>query len=145
VLAAGVLMALRYGAEMVLSPLGGEMAERWGAERLLVGLSLATSLALVGFGAGWLWSCGMAIVVLRALQLPLLAPIVAHRHPGPGRVQALAARSVWRDIGAGTGPLVAGLALPAVPSLWLYGLAALLLGLAALACGRERPRSAAGR
>jgi len=136
VVAAGVLLALRYGAEIVLSPVGGRMAERWGAERLLVWMSLLTAVALLGFGAGWLWSCAAAIVVLRALQLPLLAPIVAHRHPGPGRVQALAARSVWRDIGAGTGPLVAGLALPIVPSVWLYGVAALLLALAALACGR---------
>jgi len=32
---------------------------------------------------------------------------------------------------------VAGVALPVVSSAWLYGVAALLLGLAALACGRE--------
>ncbi len=136
VVVAGVLLAMRYGAEIVLSPLGGRMAQRWGAERLLVVLSLVTATALLGFGAGWLWSCAAAIVVLRALQLPLLAPIVAHRHPGPGRVQALAARSVWRDIGAGAGPLVAGLVLPVVAPLWVYGAAALLLALAALACGR---------
>ena len=136
VVAAGVLLAMRYGAEIVLSPVGGRMAERWGAERLLVAMSLVTALALAGFGAGWLWSCAAAVVVLRALQLPLLAPIVAHRHPGPERVQALAARSVWRDIGAGTGPLAAGLLLPVLPSHWIYGVAALLLALAALACGR---------
>ncbi|QHJ00233.1 MFS transporter [Xylophilus rhododendri] len=144
VLAAGVLLALRYGGEIVLSPLGGRMAERWGAERLLVAMSLLTCVALVGFGCGWLWSCAGAIVVLRALQLPLIAPIVAHRYPGPARVQALAARSVWRDIGAGTGPLVAGLMLPIVSSAWLYGISAALLALAALACGREsRGRAAA--
>jgi predicted MFS family arabinose efflux permease len=137
VMAAGVLLALRYGAEIVLSPLGGRMADRFGAERLLVGMSLLTSAALLGFGAGALLSCATAIVVLRALQLPLIAPIVVRRYPGPGRVQALATRSVWRDIGAGTGPLVAGLALPVVPSVWLYGVAAALLALAAWACGRE--------
>lgn len=136
VLAAGVLLALRYGAEIVLSPVGGRIADRFGAERMLVHLSLLSSVALVGFGAGLLWSCAAAIVVLRALQLPLIAPIVARRYPGPARVQALAARSVWRDIGAGTGPLVAGLVLPLLPAVWIYGLAALLLALAALACGR---------
>ena len=137
VLAAGLLLALRYGAEIVLSPLGGHMADRFGAERLLVWMSLLTSVALLGFGAGLLWSCAICIVVLRALQLPLVPPIVARRYPGPGRVQALAARSIWRDIGAGTGPLVAGVALPLVSPVWLYGVAALMLGLAALACGRE--------
>lgn len=140
VVVAGVLLALRYLAEIALSPVGGRMAERWGAEQLLVSLSLLTCIALLGFGAGWLWSCAAVIVVLRALQLPLLAPIVAHRHPGPDRVQALAARSVWRDIGAGTGPLAAGLLLPVLPSVWIYGTAALLLALAALACGRDAGR-----
>jgi hypothetical protein len=43
---------------------------------------------------------------------------------------------VWRDIGAGAGPLLAGLLLPLASPLWLYGIPALLLALAALACGR---------
>lgn len=137
VLAAGVLMALRYGAEIALSPVGGRMADRWGAERLLVLLSLVTAVALTGFGLGWLWSCAAAIVVLRALQLPLLPPIVAHRHPGPDRMRALAARSVWRDIGAGLGPMAAGLLLPVLSTGWLYGVAAALLAAAAIACGRS--------
>jgi predicted MFS family arabinose efflux permease len=137
VIAAGLLLALRYGAEIVLSPLGGRLADRFGAERLLVLMSLLTSVALIGFGAGFLWICATAIVVLRALQLPLLAPIVAQRTPGPERVRALAARSIWRDIGAGTGPLVAGVALPLVPSIWLYAVPALLLAWAALACRRN--------
>jgi DHA1 family inner membrane transport protein len=135
VIVAGVLLALRYLAEIVLSPVGGHMAERFGAERLLVSLSLVTAVALVGFGLGWLWSCAALIVVLRALQLPLLPPIVARRTPGPERVQALAARSVWRDIGAGTGPLIAGLLLPVASPPWIYGVAALLLAATALACG----------
>lgn len=138
-LAAGVLLALRYGAEIVLSPIGGHLADRFGAERLLVLLSLITAVALLGFGTGWVWSCAAVIVVLRALQLPLIAPIVAHRTPGPARVRALAARSVWRDIGAGTGPLAAGLLLPVLPSIWIYGVAAVLLALTALACGRRAP------
>jgi DHA1 family inner membrane transport protein len=92
---------------------------------------------LVGFGAGWLWSCATAIVVLRALQLPLVAPIVALRTPGPERVRALAARAVWRDIGAGSGPIAAGLLLPIVPSFWIYSAAAVLLAVAAVACAKR--------
>ncbi|WP_218191113.1 MFS transporter [Enhydrobacter aerosaccus] len=137
VLAAALLMALRYFCEIVLAPIGGHMAERLGAERLLVSLSLLTALVLVGFGAGWLLSCAAAIVVLRALQLPLVPPIVARRTPGPARVQALAARAVWRDIGAGTGPIAAGLLLPILPTFWIYAVSAALLSLAALACVRR--------
>ena len=139
VMAAGVLLALRYLAEIILSPVGAHMAERWGAERVLFGLSLLTAIALVGFGAGWLWSCAAFIVVLRALQLPLLPPIVARRTPGPGRVQALAARSVWRDIGAGTGPMLAGLLLPSVAPLWIYSIPALLLVWAAAYARQSAP------
>jgi len=52
-------------------------------------------------------------------------------------VHALAGRAIWRDIGAGMGPMMAGLLLPVMSSLWLYGLAAAALAVAALACGRE--------
>lgn len=140
VIVAGTVLALRYLGEIVLSPVGGYLAERVGPVRLLVWLSLLTALALVGFGAGWVWSCAAAIVVLRSLQLPLLPPIVAMRTPGPGRVQALAARAIWRDIGAGTGPLLAGLMLPLVSPAWIYSIPALLLALAALACARPVSR-----
>lgn len=56
VVAAGLLLALRYGVEVVLSLLGGRMAERWGAERLLVMMWILTAVTLTGFGLGWLWS-----------------------------------------------------------------------------------------
>ncbi len=137
VMAAALLMALRYFCEIVLSPLGGQVAERWGAERLLVALSLTTTVVLLAFGAGWIFSAGAAIVVLRALQLPLIAPIVAKRTPAAGRIQALATRAVWRDIGAGTGPIAAGLLLPVLPSFWLYAVSALLLAVSAVACVRK--------
>jgi DHA1 family inner membrane transport protein len=141
VVVAGVLLALRYVAEILLSPAGGRLAETFGPEQLLLTLSLLTAVALVGFGAGWLWSGAVALVVLRALQVPLLAPIVAKRSPGPARVPALAARAVWRDIGAGTGPILAGLLLPVVSPIWIYGLPALLLAWAAYACARPTNRS----
>lgn len=142
-LVAGVLMALRYAGEIVLSPLGGWLAERFGALKVLVTLSLATCVALVGFGGGLLWLFAGVIVVLRALQLPLLAPIVAARTAPEQRVHALAGRAIWRDIGAGMGPMLAGLLLPVMSSLWLYGLAATALALAAIACGREPVPAAA--
>ena len=137
VLVAGSLLAVRYLGEIVLSPLGGRLADQFGAMRMLVVLSLMTSAALILFGLGWVWGAAAVIVVLRALQLPLLAPIVAMRTPGPERVQALVARSVWRDIGAGTGPVLAGLLLPLVAPVWIYGVPATLLAVAALMCARQ--------
>jgi len=136
VIVAGLLLSVRYLAEILLGSAGGRMAEKYGIEVLLVALSVLTSAALVGFGFGWLWTCALVIVILRALLLPLLPALVALRTPGPGRIQALATRSVWRDMGAGMGPVLAGLLLPVAPAEWIYGVCALLLSCAAIACLR---------
>jgi MFS family permease len=132
------LLALRYLSELVLSPLGGLAAQRWGATRMLIGFSLLTALALVAFGCHWLVLGGGLVLVLRALQLPLVVPVIAERNPGQQRLQALAANAVWRDIGAGVGPLLAALLLPLVASAWVYSLAALALAVSALACAQRR-------
>ncbi|MFV3330829.1 MFS transporter [Pseudomonas sp. NY15437] len=137
VLVAGVLMAVRYLSEMLFSPFGGRLADRFGALRMLVILSLATSLALLMFGSYWLFVGAFFVLVLRALQLPLVVTLVAQRNP-QGRIQALAGNAVWRDIGAGLGPILAGVLLPQVPALWAYAGAAAILALSALGCAWRR-------
>ncbi|MBJ9975022.1 MFS transporter [Pseudomonas sp. S75] len=137
VLAAGGLMAVRYLSEMLFSPLGGRLAERFGALRMLVMLSLATALALLVFASQWLFVGAFFVLLLRALQLPLVVTLVARRNPQQ-RIQALAGNAVWRDIGAGLGPMLAGVLLPRVPALWAYAGAAVAITLAALACARSR-------
>lgn len=107
VLAAGVLMAVRYLSEMLFSPFGGRLADRFGPLRMLVVLSLATSMALLLFGSHWLFIGAFFVLVLRALQLPLVMTLVALRNPQQ-RIQALAGNAIWRDIGAGLGPMLAG-------------------------------------
>ncbi|MGE8047323.1 MFS transporter [Pseudomonas kurunegalensis] len=133
VLAAGVLMAVRYLSEMLFSPFGGRLADRFGPLRMLVVLSLATSLALLLFGSHWLFIGAFFVLVLRALQLPLVMTLVALRNPQQ-RIQALAGNAVWRDIGAGLGPMLAGVLLPQVPAIWAYAGAALAVAVAALNC-----------
>ncbi|WP_426807774.1 MFS transporter [Pseudomonas sp. WOUb67] len=133
VLAAGVLMAVRYLSEMLFSPFGGRLADRFGPLRMLVALSLATSLALLLFGSHWLFIGAFFVLVLRALQLPLVMTLVALRNPQQ-RIQALAGNAIWRDIGAGLGPMLAGVLLPQVPAIWAYAGAALAVAVAALNC-----------
>jgi hypothetical protein len=58
--------------------------------------------------------------------------VVAEIYSGVHRVPALARQATWRDIGAGTGPLAAGVIIPVLPPLAVYGGAALLLGVASL-------------
>lgn len=135
VLVAGILMAVRYLSEMLFSPFGGRLADRFGALRMLVVLSLATSLALLVFASHWLFIGAFFVLLLRALQLPLVMTLVALRNPH-ARIQALASNAVWRDIGAGLGPMLAGVLLPQVPAIWAYAGAALAVAVAALNCAR---------
>ena len=137
-LAAGAALALRYLAEVLLGPLGGTLAERHGALPLLVGLSLASAAGLVLIGAGAIWLGAIAVVLLRGLLQPLPAPVAAAANPGAARVGALARLATWRDLGAGTGPLAAGLLLPILPAAVLYTATAIALVLAALAVGQRR-------
>lgn len=133
-IAAGVAMALRYASEIVLSPTGGALAQRVGARRLLIILSLgsAAALAMLGASGPLLWVGVLASVVLRALIQPLPAPVVAEAFPGAGRVPAMARQATWRDIGAGAGPLVAGFLFALIPVAAIYVGAALLLAAASL-------------
>lgn len=134
-LAAGAALALRYIAEILLGPAGGALAERHGARRVLMLLSVSTAAGLAVIGAGFLWIGALLVVTLRGLIQPLPAPVVAVDNPGPGRVPALARLATWRDLGAGAGPLIAGALLPTLPHWLLYGSAALLLAASAAAVG----------
>lgn len=145
VIAAGLAMALRYVVEVVVSPLGGALARGLGARVTLILLSLGAALGLALLAAdGWLLWAGILIaIVLRALIQTLSAPLVAETFPGPERVSALARQATWRDIGAGTGPLAAGVLLASASPLAVYGGAAILLAVTSLMLTRLEPRVAA--
>ena len=133
-IAAGLAMALRYLFEILLSPVGGRWAAAVGARRLLVFLSLLAAIGLIlqGYGSPLLWIGALSVIVLRALLQPLPAPVVAEAFPGAARVPALARQATWRDIGAGTGPLAAGLLFPIAPAFAIYVGAAAILSLSSL-------------
>jgi hypothetical protein len=138
VLIAGGLMALRYASEMLLSPLGGRAAQRFGATSMLLLFSFLSALALTAFGSYWVIVGAAAVLVLRALQLPLVTTLVAERNPGSMRVSALASNAVWRDVGAGLGPLMAGLLLPVASAPWVFGLAGAAIAVSAVFCWRAK-------
>jgi predicted MFS family arabinose efflux permease len=144
VLATGVAMSLRYASEMIFAPIGGRLGHHFGALRMLIGLSLATAgalLLLAGSGI-WLWIGAVGAITLRAISGPLSAPVVAAAYPGAARVPALARQATWRDIGAGAGPLVAGIVFPILSPLAIYGFAALVLCAASLWLLRLEPHGA---
>jgi MFS family permease len=134
-------MALRYAVEVAFSPVGGQLAHHFGARPILVlsSLGAAAGLALLS-SEQWLWFGVVATIVLRALVQPLTAPMVAEAHPGSERVRALARQATWRDIGAGTGPLAAGLLFPIMAPIAIYGGASVLLAATSLLLiGVRRP------
>ncbi|WP_144953583.1 MFS transporter [Pseudomonas oryzihabitans] len=141
VLVAGLLMALRYLSDMLLSPLGGRAADRYGAAPMLVVCSTLTALFLIAFGFHWLILGAGGVLILRALQIPLVVTLVATRHPGQARLPALASNAMWRDVGASVGPLLAGVLIPLVPSTLLYPLSGLAILVSSLACLRLKPAS----
>lgn len=118
-LAAGGALAARYLAEVLLGPPAGRLAERFGAARVLLVVTLGSAAGLAVIGVGWLWVGSLLVVGLRGLLQPLPAPVAASRAPPQDRVAALARMATWRDIGAGVGPLVAGVLLPVVPAVVL--------------------------
>ena len=123
---------MRYMAEIVLGPPGGSLAERLGAKRALIAVSLVSAVAYAAIGSGAVWIGVIAVVLLRGVAAPLPALVAAIANPGAVRVPAIAGMATWRDLGAAIGPLVAGFALPVAP-MALYLGAAILLGLATLA------------
>jgi hypothetical protein len=86
----------------------------------------------------------IAVVLLRGMLQPLPAPVAAAANPGPARVATIARMATWRDLGAGAGPLFAGLVLPYAPrGLYLaaaLALTAATLALAVLGASRRRAR-----
>lgn len=145
VLAAGIAMALRYAVEVAFSPVGGHLAHHFGARLVVVlsSLGAAVGLALIPT-EHLLWFGVVCVIVLRALVQALIAPMVAEAHPGAERVRALARQATWRDIGAGTGPLAAGLLFPVLAPIAIYGGASVLLAATSLMLvGLRRPATEA--
>jgi MFS transporter len=135
-LAAGAALSLRYLAEIVLGPPSGVGAERWGVTRALITVSLASCAGYAAICGGWIWTGIIAIVLLRGVLAPLPAPVAARIYPGGERVPAIARLATWRDLGAGIGPMLAGLILPLAPTA-LYAAAGAALAAATLFLARS--------
>jgi len=106
----GLILAIRRVGEMVIAPISGRIADRFGLARPLL---LMVGLCAVGFfaiGMGYLVAGSAALVLCRGALGTLFAAGAAklyqHEH-----MRALTRNQTWRDIGAAAGPLSAGLLL----------------------------------
>ena len=110
----GLILSVRRISEMVVAPISGAIADRFGVKRPLVVSSL---LVIVGFalvGIGWLIAGAVALVLARGGLGTLFPAAVAYFAP-EGVLQPLARNQTWRDIGAAAGPLATGFLLGIFP------------------------------
>jgi MFS transporter, DHA1 family, inner membrane transport protein len=126
VVATGCLLAIRWGMEVITAPIGGVMADRFGATRLalVTGGLLVIGLALIA--AGWDLA-GAALVVTMRGMFNTLMPVMVAQRARSGALASQATYSTWRDLGAAVGPVVGGLAFGAVAPGLLYGVSAAIL------------------
>ena len=145
---AGLLLAFKRVAVMLLAPVGGRAADRFGGGAVTAaGLAAAATGAFcIGFGeviAGAVLLCCGAAVTTTTI------PVAVATGDPEERVSALARVAMARDAGAAAGPLVALVAFEAAGATILYSAAGLLLAASGLLAPRRRrwtccpsPRSA---
>jgi len=125
-LSAGGVMALRHLVVLIVSPVGGMLADRFGAPRTMLGSALAMTLgfALVPFDL--VYVAAVFMLVGRGI-LAVVSPLIVARTIKGDVMTAVSANATWADLGAATGPLLAGFSVGLVSLDALYGGSAVLL------------------
>ncbi|MDP6872624.1 MAG: MFS transporter [Alphaproteobacteria bacterium] len=109
-LSGGAMFAGRRVIEMVIAPLSGYIADRFGVRAPLIGNAVLLVVGLGLVGLGWLLTGALAIVLARGALGTLIPAAVALFAP-EAVLQSLARNQTWRDIGAALGPLTTGFVL----------------------------------
>jgi DHA1 family inner membrane transport protein len=125
-LSAGGVMALRHLVVLLVSPIGGVLADRFGAPRTMLGSALAMTagFALVPFDL--VYVAAVLMLVGRGI-LAVVSPLIVAGRIKDNAMQAISANATWADLGAAVGPLLAGFSVGLLPLDALYGGAAALL------------------
>lgn len=125
-LSAGAVMALRHVVVLVVSPVGGALADRFGAPRTMLGAALAMTagFALVPFDLVYV---GAVLMLTGRGIIAVVAPLIVARRIKDNVMNAVSANATWADLGAAVGPLLAGFGAGLVSLQMLYGGAAVLL------------------
>ncbi|MBT3533268.1 MAG: MFS transporter [Rhodospirillaceae bacterium] len=106
----GLVMSGRRVAEMVVAPLSGHIADRFGVHKPLIAAAMLLVFGLGMVGIGWLYVGALAIVLSRGALGTLIPAAVALFAKGPVLVP-LARNQTWRDVGAAAGPMTTGFVL----------------------------------
>ncbi|POX42774.1 MFS transporter [Streptomyces sp. Ru73] len=112
VLYLGVLLALYDGAEVVLKPVFGTLADRVGARPVLLGGLVAFAAASAVFVAvrdpGWLWAARLGQGAAASAFSPAASALVARLNPQAKHGRAFGSYGFCKSIGYTAGPLLGG-------------------------------------
>ncbi|MEV0495023.1 MFS transporter [Streptomyces atratus] len=131
VLYLGLLLALYDGAEVVLKPVFGTLADRIGARPVLLGGLIAfaavSAVFVVVRDPGWLWAARLGQGAAASAFSPAASALVARLNPQARHGRAFGSYGFFKSIGYTAGPLLGGVLV------WADGLMLLFAVLAALA------------
>ncbi|WP_037841350.1 MFS transporter [Streptomyces sp. NRRL F-5126] len=126
----GGLLALYDGAEVLLKPVFGALADRIGARPVLLGGLVAFAAASAVYAAadspGWLWAARLGQGAAASAFSPSASALVARLNPAAKRGRAFGSYGFYKSIGYTLGPLLGGVLV------WAGGLRLLFAVLAAL-------------
>ncbi|MFE3409204.1 MFS transporter [Streptomyces mirabilis] len=126
----GGLLALYDGAEVLLKPVFGTLADRIGARPVLLGglvaFAAASALYVVADSPGWLWAARLGQGAAASAFSPSASALVARLNPAVKHGRAFGSYGFYKSIGYTLGPLLGGVLV------WAGGLRLLFAVLAVL-------------
>ena len=126
----GGLLALYDGAEVLLKPVFGTLADRIGARPVLLGglvaFAVASATYVLADSPGWLWAARLGQGAAASAFSPAASALVARLNPAAKHGKAFGSYGFYKSIGYTLGPLLGGLLV------WAGGLRLLFVVLTAL-------------
>lgn len=108
----GGLLALYDGAEVLLKPLFGTLADRIGAKPVLLGgliaFAAASALYATADSPGWLWAARLGQGASASAFSPSASALVARLNPAAKHGRAFGSYGFYKSIGYTLGPLLGG-------------------------------------
>ncbi|WP_327316185.1 MFS transporter [Streptomyces sp. NBC_01235] len=126
----GGLLALYDGAEVLLKPVFGTLADRIGARPVLLGglvaFAAASAVYAIADSPGWLWAARLGQGAAASAFSPSASALVARLNPAAKHGRAFGSYGFYKSIGYTLGPLLGGVLV------WAGGLRLLFVVLAVL-------------
>ncbi|MGW1557163.1 MFS transporter [Streptomyces sp. NPDC002144] len=108
----GGLLALYDGAEVLLKPVFGTLADRVGARPVLLGglvaFALASALYVLADSPGWLWAARLGQGAAASAFSPAASALVSRLNPAAKQGRAFGGYGFYKSIGYTLGPLLGG-------------------------------------